>query len=493
MKRKAITRRDFLVSAGAVAGAAVLTSCGTNPTATPVVQTVVKQQTSVVEKVVTATPVPTKPPAPAVMDIWWNSDIDLAEAAKWKNDANNDQFKKMWYWGGLANTMYPPFIQKHPGVTLKIATHSWDSELRQNQMMALAAGIIPDVTYGEAYVNEFVQLGIYNPVSAASVALFPTGPVRGATVGGKVYGLPMSSGADVLFINLTLWKKAELDPTKLPKTWDELKTACQAISKINKSDKWGNTCYYTYGPSPTYGTAMRILHWFNQIDAPLGDDLGKPSANAAKAVDAWAFHNDLMWSSTEALILQSESEGGSGKLFNDGVIAVKPGWNNDATSVGAGNVDAAAIPFPTPPGGHPATILIGNQINSPLKSGKNPDLAIALVEETLTREDTQAFLSDNAGIWIPALKSQLQQYATFDKLAGYKTDTAKKMVRVTMQALLEGNAAPLPGWPKNGDRVWNEWNNTYQRIWKGKLAAADIKKELDTLQTTIEGLLVKTG
>jgi maltose-binding protein MalE len=464
-------------------GVSLLAACTTPPPAAP--------QTQPAET--TAAEAPSQPAEPVVLDVWWNADIpDLT--TEWANDPENEEFKKTWFWGGLARVMYPPFLEKHPGVTLNITAHSWDWDLRQNQLMALAAGNIMDVTYGEAYVNEFVQLDVYNPVSDAAVDLFPEGTTRGATMEGQVFGLPMSSGADVLFINLALWEKAGLDRNQLPTTWDELLTACQAISAANQSEQWGNTCYYTYGPDPnTYGTAMRILHWFNQNNAPLGSDLGAPTANAPGAADTWVFHNDLMWTSTEPLILQAESEAGSGKLFNDGVIAVKPGWNNDATSVGEGNIDATAIRFPIPPEGKPATIVIGNQINSPLKTGKNPDLAITLVEETLTNPDAQAFLADNAGIWIPALKSQLEQYETYDKLNGYKTDTAKAMVRVTMQELLEGGAGPLPGWPKNGSRIWAEWNNAYNRIWKGKLSKEDIQAELDTLQTTIEGLVQRTG
>ncbi len=484
MNRKTITRRDFIKSAGLAGGISLLAAC---------VQPVPAPAPQAVETGVAPTKAPTKAPEPVVLDVWWNADIpDLK--TEWKADPANEEFTKTWYWGGLARAMYPPFLAKHPGVTLNITAHSWDWDLRQNQLMALAAGIIPDVTYGEAYVNEFVQLGVFNTVSDAAAQKFPEGTIRGALMGGKTYGLPMSSGADVLFINLALWDKAGLDRNKLPTTWAELVSACQAISKMNSSDKWGKTCYYTYGPDPnTYGTAMRVLHWFNQNDAPLGSDLGVSSANLPKAVDTWLFHNDLMWSSTEALILQAESEAGSGKLFNDGVIAVKPGWNNDATSVGEGNVDATAIGFPLPPGGKPATIVIGNQINSPLKGGKHPDLAIALVEETLTSEETQAWLANNAGIWIPALTSLLKKYETYDQLGGYKTDTAKKIVRITMKALLEGGAGPIPGWPKNGSRIWAAWNDSYLRIWKGKLPAADIKKELDALQTTIEGLLKKTG
>jgi ABC-type glycerol-3-phosphate transport system substrate-binding protein len=323
---------------------------------------------------------------------------------------------------------------------------------------------------------------------------FPEGTYRGALVDGKVYGFPKSSGADVLFVNLDKVAAAGLDPTKLPTTWEELVTMCQAIQKVNNNEKWGNTCYYTYGPGgDSYGQAMRILHWFNQAGVPLGSDVGVPSANVPGAADVWLFHNQLMWTSTEELILQAESEAGSGKLFNDGVIAIKPGWNNDATSVGDGNINGTAIQFPLPPGGTPATIVIGNDMHSALKDGKNPDLAITLVNESLLNEDAQAFLADNCGIWIPALRSLLEQYPTYDRLAGYKTETAKKIVRITMETLLNGNAGPLPGWPKNGSRIWAAWNDMYGRIWRGNLSKEDIQKELDSLQSTIEGLVSKTG
>ena len=503
MSKKTISRRGFIKAAASAAGAGLLAACA--PQIQNVIQTqvvtvketsvVTVKETELVPQVVTATPAPTEVPAPAVMDVWWNTDIpDVKALADWKGDPDNALFKKMWNWGGLGFVKFTPFVEAHPGVTLKIATHSWDAPLRQNQLMSLAAGIIPDTTYGEAYVNEFVQLGVYAQVPDDKVALFAPGTIAGATVDGKTYGLAKSSGADVLFVNLDKVTAAGADPTKLPKTWDELVTLAQAISKVNKSAKWGNTAYYTYGPGgDSYGQAMRILHWFNQNGAPLGDNTGKPSANVANAADTWDFHNQLMWTSTENLILQAESETGSGQLFNDGVIALKPGWNNDATSVGAGNINGTAVQFPTPPGGKPATIVIGNDIESPFKNGPNPDLAMALITETVPDETAQAWLADNAGIWIPALKSLLEQSKTYTRLGGYKTDTAKNIVKITMDTLLTGNPGPLPGFPKNGSRIWAAWNDMYGRIWKGKLAKADIQKELDTLQTTIEGLVSANG
>lgn len=500
MEKKSISRREFVRMAGVAAGATVLAAC-----TTPTPETIIQKETQIVEKTVevekvvekvvevTPTAAPTEPPEPVVLDVWFNCDIpDLN--AEWAPDPNNPEFQKQWYNGGLGRQMFKWWLEAHPGVSMKITSHSWDWDLRQNQLMGLAAGIIPDTTYGEAYVNEFVQLNVFNPLSDAVVALFPEGTSAGARVDGKTYGIPKSSGADVLFINLTLWEKAGLDRTKLPTTWEELVTACQAISAINKSETWGNTCFYTYGPGgDSYGQAMRILHWFNQAGVPLGDNVGVPSANVPGAADVWAFHNQLMWSSTENLILQAESEAGSGKLFNDGVIAVKPGWNNDATSVGEGDIDATAIQFPLPAGGKPASIVIGNDMHSPLKGGKNPELAITLIEETLVVPETQAWLANNCGIWIPALKSLLEQWETYDQLAGYKTEGAKKIVRITMNTLLTGNCGPLPGWPKNGSRIWTAWNDMYGRIWKQNMSVADIQTELDTLQATIEGLVKKSG
>ncbi len=501
MAKKTLNRRDFIKVAGATLGTSVLAACAPQVVTQIVEQTSVVKETSVVmqtelvNQIITATSAPTNTPEPAVLDIWWNTNMPDLMTADWNNDANDPVFKAEWYWGGLGRLKYRPFVANHPGVTLNITTHSWDADLRTNQLLALASGQAPDTTYGEAYVNEFVQLGVYAPLSEDAAAKFPAGPLAYGAVGGAHYALPKSTGADVLFVNLDKVTAAGMDPAKLPTTWDELITMAQAISKVNYNAKWGNTAYYTYGPGGTsYGQAMRILHWFNQNNAPLSNPDGSPNANTAASTETWLFHNQLMWTSTLNLINQAESEGGSGQLFNDGVIALKPGWNNDATSVGNGNVNAAAVPFPTPPGGHPATIVIGNDMESAFASSKHLDLAKAVVEESTTDETAQAFLAGTkgCGIWIPALTSQLSQYATYDKLDGYGTDIAKKMVRVTMSQAMDPGASGVPGWKKNGVDIWTAWNASYGRILGNKAPGEskdEVQAELDTLQAYITGRL----
>lgn len=479
--KKAFTRRDFIKTAGAVLGTSLLAAC--SPLATTQVTTLA------VNQVITTTSTPLSTPEPVVLEVWWNADLPDLTTAEWKNDPNDPVFQAEWYWGGLGRVKYRPWLATHPGVTLNITTHSWDVELHTNQLLAIASGQSPDTTYGEAYVSEFAQMGVYAELSLEAAAKFPAGPLSGATIGGKVYGLPKSTGADVLFINLDKVSSAGADPARLPTTWDELLTLAQAISKENYNAKWGHMAYYTWGaiPGGSYGSAMRVLHWFNQNHAPLVDSSFNPQANLAASTDTWLFHNQLVWTSTWNLINVAGEEVYSGQYFNDGEIALKPGWSNDAALVGA-TVNAAAIPFPLPPGGKPATIVIGNDMESAFTASKYLDIAKLLVEETTTDETAQAFLASTCGVWIPALKSLLSQYATYDKLDGYCTNLAKELVRVTMQQALEGNAGPVPGWKKNGVEIWTAWNASYGRILGDEapgMAKTDIQKELDTLQAYI--------
>jgi len=503
MAKKTFTRRDFIKIAGATLGTSLLAACA--PQVVTQVVTSVVEQTSVVKEtvvnnqVITATPAPTNTPEPAKLEIWWNTNLPDLTTAEWNNDANDPVFKAEWFWGGLGRLKYRPFLAKHPGVTLDVTTHSWDADLRTNQLLAIASGQSPDTTYGEAYVNEFVQYGVYAPLSEDKAALFPPGPLAYGIKDGKHYALPKSTGADVLFVNLDKVTAAGGDPSKLPATWDDLVALAQAISKKNldPKGKWGNNAYYTYGPGGnSYGQAMRILHWFNQNGVPLANPDFSPNANAAASVDTWFFHNELMWTSTLNLINQAESEGGSGELFNEGIIVLKPGWNNDATSVGNATtpVNAVGIPFPIPAGGKPASIVIGNDMESAFSGSKWVDLAKGVVEDSTTDETAQAFLAGTkgCGIWIPALTSQLNQYATYDKLDGYAADVAKKIVRVTMQTALDPGTTGIPGWKKNGTDIWTEWNACYGRILTNKapgLSKDDIKKQLDALQTYIQGRL----
>jgi len=472
MHKHTISRREFIKAAGFAASAGLLAACAP---AAPAATTVPA----------TSVPAPTEQPAPAVLDIWAITTVEDLDAV-WAPDPENAEFKKQWWTGGMIRLQAKAFLSKHPGTTLKITGHNWDWALRENQYLALAAGLIPDTGYGEAYVGEFAQLGIYQPISAASVALFPPSVLRSMTVEGKALGLPETTGANAMFINLDRVEEAGLDPTKLPTTWDELVTMAQAISEAGNGES-----FFTYAPAQqSIGSILRISAWFDQNNSPIGSDLGVPTVNAPGAADTWVFHNKLMHTSTVDKILEIDAggEGMAATAIADGTIAFEIGWTNNAAGVGAiEGANVAGIELPIPPGGKKSANLVGTQMNSATKNGPNPELALEYIELSVTDQEAQEFKPNGCGIWIPALKSILESYETYDKLGGFKSEGSKALVRVTMAAALSGT--PIPGWPKNGGRIWNAWNDSYGRIWKGDLGKADIQAELDTLQTTVTGLV----
>jgi ABC-type glycerol-3-phosphate transport system substrate-binding protein len=430
------------------------------------------------------------------MDIWAITTVEDLNA-EWAPDPNNEEFKKQWWTGGMIRLQAKPFLEKHPGVTLKITGHSWDWDLRQNEYLALAAGITPDTGYGEAYVTEFAILGVYAPVSETVADLFAPGTLRAQFIDGVHYGLSETTGANVLFINNNVLKKAGLDPAKKPETWDQWLADAQAVSKANNDPKWGNNAFFTYlAEQESIGSILRIAGLFESNNTPIGSDIGVPTINTPGAADVWVFLNNMLHTSNNDTLLKMEAGGEIGSVdgFNNGVIAYKISWTNDATTVGTdADVDVDAVQMPIPAGGKHATNLVGNQINSPFKNGPNPELAIDYIETSCSDVAAQEFKPNGCGIWIPSLKSILENYETYDKLGGFKSDVSKKLVRVTMQAALDPGTGPIPGWPKNGGRIWNAWNDMYSRIWKGNLDKAAIQAELDTLQTTVEGLVKKSG
>jgi hypothetical protein len=239
---------------------------------------------------------------------------------------------------------------------------------------------------------------------------------------------------------------------------------------------------------------LRLSAFFEQNNAPIGSDVGVPSINIPGAADTWLAINSWMWTSKVDTILKIEAggEGLAGTSIADKTIGYEIGWTNNASTVGNDpTANVAGVELPIPTGGKQVTNLVGTQNNSPFLHGLNPALAIEYIELSTTDDAAQELKPNGCGIWIPALKKSLEAYATYDKLGGFKSDNAKALVRVTMKAALSG--APITGWPKNGARIWNAWNDSYGKIWKGNLKKDDIQKELDGLQKTVTDLLVKTG
>ena len=98
----------------------------------------------------------------------------------------------------------------------------------------------PDIYNGGAFA-EFAAEGLLAPAtdiaSEATVADFQPSFADNEKLEGTQYGLPLIASARALFYNKTLMEEAGV--SSVPKTWDELHDAAQAVSEKTKSDGYG--------------------------------------------------------------------------------------------------------------------------------------------------------------------------------------------------------------------------------------------------------------
>jgi multiple sugar transport system substrate-binding protein len=245
---------------------------------------------------------------------------------------------------------------------------------------AAATGSAPDVAAIDlVYVPYFALKGTLEDLTARSKELnymdkLTPSHLRLGKYQDKLYALPFSAEASVLFYNKDLFKKAGLDPDKPPKTYDEVKAAAQKIRALGKD-------YYGYYFSGACGgclifTAMPYI-WAAGGDLLQGEE---PNAKAVIATspgvkDGLTFFKD-MW---DAGVVLPAAKSDSGANFNGPFQSGKVGMYG-AGAFGVGTLAAdkklnfGITPLPGKTAGQTGSFAGGDEIAIPTGS-KNKDAA----------------------------------------------------------------------------------------------------------------------
>ena len=188
----------------------VVTACAAPSPALPVKETVVVEQTKVVEKIVTATPLPTKPPAP----------VQITFQEPWAITSDR---------GMVVKGIIDGFMKANPNVTVTTVDSMPEKAKVISSILAGKASNV--MMMPEDWVAEFGQQNALLDLSPY-VAKLATDkrndfyePVYnlGKSTDGKVqYAVPWFAHSMALVYNKGMFKAAGLDPNKPPKTWDEL-------------------------------------------------------------------------------------------------------------------------------------------------------------------------------------------------------------------------------------------------------------------------------
>jgi N,N'-diacetylchitobiose transport system substrate-binding protein len=118
------------------------------------------------------------------------------------------------------------FQTTHPGDRVEVQFVPWASAHDQF-VTAIGGGQVPDVAeMGSTWTPEFGDIGALEPADLPGTGRYVQSLVDGATVDGKVYGVPWYAGARALIYRSDVLASLGLS---VPTTWDELVAVGRAI------------------------------------------------------------------------------------------------------------------------------------------------------------------------------------------------------------------------------------------------------------------------
>ena len=384
--------------------------------------------------------------------------------------------------GRWATWIRETFVQKNTGFGLKVEDHGWDQALRTALLTSIAGNTVPDVTTGEAFINEFAALGALAPVDGMSAKDFAHGPIAGATYKEKIYGVPIYTSAFALETNVRVAQKAGIDPNTPPKTWDEL------LANAEKAHAAGNGAYVgynLYGPAPNrvYGTVLRSMPWIIQSGKPLaGDDGSNPSFNDPAQEAAYEFSRKLFKVADQGNSFSGDEAKLYSFLWDDKALYQ---ITHMSLILNARDAKAETVyhPIPRRDPNVSGNVVLGNITFSPLAKAKNPEGAQAFVK-FMGESDTQKQLGELNGVRLPTIMSLLQD-PQLEQATRYK-ETGSSIVRTYADILLKEDVHPVPPFTKNADKIWIAWGDMFSKVLQ---SSEPVQPMMDELQTSVERLL----
>ena len=148
------------------------------------------------------------------------------------------------FWNGVKSG----FEKKYPNYTIQWVTAPYAELVNQVINMA-GGGNKADVIYSELdWTPTLKDAGLAVPVEnvlpADFLADFYPSVLNAGKIDGKVYSLPIYESPFILYYNKDIFKQAGLDPEKPPKTYDEMLSMAEKISKLKTS---GGSKIYPFG------------------------------------------------------------------------------------------------------------------------------------------------------------------------------------------------------------------------------------------------------
>lgn len=180
------------------------------------------------------------------------------------------------------------FMEDHPGVTIKIETFSW-ADFYTKWTTGLPSGNVPDISSAlSTQVVELIDNDAIIPLndlveSIGRDKFYDKALVEMTTEDGSIYGVPLYSNTQAMWIRKDLLEKYNLE---IPETWDEFFIAAKTITDGENGEVYG-------AAFPTGTNDMLATRWLNKYMHSAGETLitedGKANLTSPIAIDGINF------------------------------------------------------------------------------------------------------------------------------------------------------------------------------------------------------------
>jgi multiple sugar transport system substrate-binding protein len=392
-------------------------------------------------------------------------------------------------WGGEGEVkamekVISAWNEKNPDIQVKGISGSINTE---EVAAAVAGGAPPDMVImcdngavaGFAHDKVIMQLDpLLDSIKADKSNIIPAA-LKWVTYQGGLYGLPFGQDTWALYYDTDAFKEAGLDPTKPPKTPDELWDYAAKLTKKNADGSLARAGFIPDDPDRNLESTSNLFNCQTYDDANKKVTLNSPECVAwfnwyKKWYDEYNKNNAMT-------NLVSTRTGGDAGLMIAGqqAMGIYGEWENGASYLpkDAPNLHYATAPIPAiNPDKYGAAFINGNAFMIPTGS-TNPEAAAKFGMYLMTDEPTKTMALQNASV--PQLTSLLTDpqmtaipnQKTFLDLVNHKDAWVTPMVSVYPQ-IKDGLASALSAVTTGG---------------------ADPQKALDDLASQVQAQLDANG
>lgn len=302
--------------------------------------------------------------------------------AQWglSEKATEEVFKKM----------ASSFEAANPNVKVEFVSFPY-GDLKQQVLTMAAGGDVPDVVQiSESWLNSFIASGYVAELDGLLnkdyIADIYPNLLNDMKSNNKLYAVPWIVSPYVLFYNKELFKQAGLDPNAPPKTYDEIISYGQKLSKLK--DKDGNPVFgvgETTGSVPVSGSS--ILRIMLSFGGDIWDNQGQVNVNTKENIEAFKYLKTLYDNkhnpeSAKLKDLRNLMAIGRLGMYFDQVWGI-----SGAYAINADIKSKVAVAPPPASSASEAASTMGAHLLSIMNGSKNKDVAAKFVE-FITSKDT---------------------------------------------------------------------------------------------------------